>query len=68
MLRHSLSPGLWLPTPDNVERPTKGSEPRVWIRQNQICRTYFDTDGLQKNTFARISVSPRVGTRKEHLS
>jgi hypothetical protein len=49
-----------------VERPIAGSEPRVWIwLQTNCSHTILNTDGLQQNSIASISVSPRIGARKE---
>ena len=48
-----------------LNAPFDGSEPRVWIWSKHFDHTILNIDGLQQNTTASLSVSPRIGARKE---
>ena len=48
-----------------VERPQREANPADGFGRMKCNHTILKTDGLPKNTLARISVSPRIGARKE---
>ena len=53
------------PRPTNVERPLlEEANPAYGLRSPRLPH-HFDIDGLQKNTFASVSVSPRIAGREK---